>query len=539
MSETTDKPFMTTSGIEVQRVYGPLAPEGPARFDTASPAYEANLGRAGEAPYTRGIQKTMYRGRLWTMRQYAGFGTAAETNERFRFLLSQGQTGLSTAFDLPTQMGLDADHPRSQGEVGRVGVHIGTINDMEELFAGIPQAEVSTSLTINSTAPVLLAFYAAVAKKRGVDVKALRGTLQNDILKEYIARGTWIYPPASSLRLCADVIEYTTKNMPQWHPISISGYHIREAGSNAVQELAFTFANAEVYVGSLLERGLSVDDFGPRLAFFFGCHNHFLEEVAKFRAARRIWSRLMKEEYGAKDPKTQALKFHVQTCGSTLTGQQPVNNVVRVALQAMAAVLGGAQSLHTNAYDEALALPSEEAAQLALRTQQILAYETGVVDCVDPLGGAYAVEALTDQLEARVLELRAKVNEKGGMLKAIDQGFVQNEIQEASYRYQQDIEAARRKIVGVNAYAHEEKAKARELLKVSPELEKKQVEKLSKFKKDRDEGQSKRALESLAAAAKQPRENTFPHILTAVEAGATLGEVCGVLRGVFGEHHGG
>ncbi len=537
-ASATPTPFETTSGIEVQRVYGPLAPEG-SRLHTADPAYEAKLGRAGEAPYTRGIQKTMYRGRLWTMRQYAGFGTAAETNERFRFLLGQGQTGLSTAFDLPTQMGLDADHPRAEGEVGRVGVHIGTVADMEELFAGIPQAEVSTSLTINSTAPVLLAFYAAVARKRGVDLKALRGTLQNDILKEYIARGTWIYPPAASLRLCADVIEYTTKNMPQWHPISISGYHIREAGSSAVQELAFTLANAEVYVKSLLERGLAIDDFGPRLAFFFGCHNHFLEEIAKFRAARRIWSRLMKEEYGAKDPKTQALKFHVQTCGSTLTGQQPVNNVVRVALQAMAAVLGGAQSLHTNAYDEALALPSEEAAQLALRTQQVLAYETGVVDCVDPLGGAYAVEALTDQVETRVLELRKKVADKGGMLAAVEQGFVQNEIQESAYRYQKDIESARRKIVGVNAYVHEEKAKARELLKVSPELEKKQVERLKRFKKDRAEGQVERTLNDLGAAAKQPRENTFPHILTAVEAGATLGEVCGVLRGVFGEHHGG
>ncbi|MBI4349592.1 MAG: methylmalonyl-CoA mutase, partial [Elusimicrobia bacterium] len=353
------------------------------------------------------------------------------------------------------------------------------------------------------------------------------------------ARGTWIYPPAASLRLCTDVIEFTSRKMPQWHPISISGYHIREAGSSAVQELAFTFANAEVYVRSLLERGLSVDEFGPRLAFFFGCHNHLLEEVAKFRAARRIWARLMKDEYKASDPKTLALKFHVQTCGSTLTGQQPVNNVMRVAWQALAAVLGGAQSLHTIAYDEALALPSEDAAQLALRTQQILAYETGVVDCVDPLGGAYAVEALTDQLEAKVLELRARVAERGGMLKSIEQGFVQAEIQESAYRYQKDIEAGRRKIVGVNAFVHEEKAAAKGLLKVSPELEAKQVERLKRFKKDRSEDQVRRSLEALTPAAKAPRENTFPHILAAVESGATLGEVCGVLRGVFGEHHGG
>ncbi|MCX5789872.1 MAG: methylmalonyl-CoA mutase family protein, partial [Elusimicrobia bacterium] len=509
MSET--KPFTTSSGIELQRTYGPLAADA-ARIDTADKKYEeTHLGSAGSAPYTRGIQKTMYRGRLWTMRQYAGFGTAAETNERFRFLLAQGQTGLSTAFDLPTQMGLDADHPRAQGEVGRLGVHIGPIEDMEELFDGIPQGDVSTSLTINATAPVLMALYAAVAKKRGVAESGLRGTVQNDILKEYIARGTYIFPPEASLRLCADTIEYAVRHMPQWHPISISGYHIREAGANAVQELAFTFGNAEVYVQSLLERGLGVDEFGPRLAFFFGCHNHFLEEIAKFRAARRIWSRLMREEYGAKDPKTLSLKFHVQTCGSTLTSRQPVNNVMRVALQAMAAVLGGAQSLHTNAYDEALALPSEEAAQLALRTQQILAYETGITDCVDPVAGSYAVESLTDEIERRAQVYIAKIDELGGMLPAIELGYPQAEIAQASYDYQRLIESKRLLIAGVNAFTVENEHPP-ELLQISGEATERQCTKLASLRQRRDSAAVERTLERLREACRGT-ENTMPHIL--------------------------
>ncbi|MBI3550849.1 MAG: methylmalonyl-CoA mutase [Elusimicrobia bacterium] len=517
----------TPSGIEIQRAYGPRAEGAPA------------VGRAGEAPFTRGIHKTMYRGRLWTMRQYAGFGTASETNKRFRWLLSQGQTGLSTAFDLPTQIGLDADDAKAKGEVGRVGVHVGTLADMETLFDGIPMDEVSTSLTINATAPLLLAFYVAAAKKTGVAAANLRGTLQNDILKEYVARGTYIYPPVPSLRLVTDTIEYSTRHIPGFHPISISGYHIREAGATAVQELAFTFANAEVYAKSALDRGLGIDEFGPRLAFFFGCHNHFLEEIAKFRAARRVWHRIMKDDYGAKDPKTLALKFHVQTCGSTLTSQQPLNNVIRVSLQAMAAVLGGAQSLHTNAYDEALALPTEESAQVALRTQQVLAHETGVPDTADPAGGAYAIEALTDEIEAKVWERLTKIREGGGMLKAIEQGIPQSEIQEASYKYQREIETAQRRIVGVNCFAHEETGGARKTLKVSAKVETEQKRRLASFKKSRTGAKAKKALEALKGAAASPKENLFPHILEAVERHATLGEICGELRGVFGEYHGG
>ncbi|MBI4060904.1 MAG: methylmalonyl-CoA mutase [Elusimicrobia bacterium] len=520
--------FLTPSGVEIKRYYGPGV------------ASAGLLGDAGSYPFTRGIQKTMYRGRLWTMRQYAGFGTAVQTNERFRWLLEQGQTGLSTAFDLPTQIGLDADDPRAKGEVGRVGVHVGTIDDMERLFAGIPLERISTSLTINATASVMLAFYVAVAKKRGVEPKALKGTLQNDILKEFIARGTQVFPVEPSLRLCADSMEWSFKNTPQFHPISISGYHIREAGSDAVQEIAFTFANARVYVESLLRRGVAIDEIGPKLAFFFGCHNHFLEEIAKFRAARRVWARVMKEDFGASDPKSQSLRFHVQTCGSTLTSRQPLNNAVRVAWQAMAAVLGGAQSLHTNSYDEALSLPSEESASLALRTQQILAHETGVADTVDPVAGSWAIESLTDELDARVSGKLAQIGAQGGMLKLIEGEVPQREIQESSYKWQRDVEEGRRRIVGVNALLVEESgASAAKRLKVPPALEREQVGRLRSFRKNRNAKASAAALSRLERAARSPKENMFPHILHAVESRATLGEIFGTLRRVFGEYHGG
>jgi methylmalonyl-CoA mutase, N-terminal domain len=526
-TETQTPQFATPSGIEMQRYYGP---------DTAAPG---ELGRAGEYPFTRGIQKTMYRGRLWTMRQYAGFGTAKQTNQRFRWLLEQGQTGLSTAFDLPTQIGLDADDPKAKGEVGRVGVHIGTIDDMDRLFEKIPLDQVSTSLTINATASILLAFYVAVAKKRGVAPARLKGTLQNDVLKEFIARGTQIFPVAPSLRLCADTMEWSLKNAPQFHPISISGYHIREAGADAVQELAFTFANAEVYLGALLDRGLPIDLIGPKLAFFFGCHNHFLEEIAKFRAARRVWARYMKG-LGAADPKSQSLRFHVQTCGSTLTSQQPMNNAMRVAWQALAAVLGGAQSLHTNSYDEALALPSEESAQLALRTQQILAHETGVTDTVDPVAGAWAIESLTDELDRRVTAKLAELRAAGGMVRLVEEELPQREIQESAYRWQKEVEEGRRKIVGVNAHRLDaDDASARPRLKVSPKLEAQQVRALKAFRKARPAKPVKDALTRLDAAARDPKANLFPFILAAVESRCTIGEVFGTLRGAFGEYHGG
>ncbi|MEK7381986.1 MAG: methylmalonyl-CoA mutase family protein, partial [Elusimicrobiota bacterium] len=460
------------------------------------------------------------------------------TNERFRWLLEQGQTGLSTAFDLPTQIGLDADDPKAKGEVGRVGVHVATIDDMDQLFDSIPLDQVSTSLTINATASVLLAFYVAVAKKRGIDPKTLTGTLQNDVLKEFIARGTQVFPVVPSLRLCVDTMEWSLKNTPRFHPISISGYHIREAGSDAVQEVAFTFANAEVYIKSLLERGIGIDDLGPKLAFFFGCHNHFLEEIAKFRAARRVWARVMRDDFGANDPKSQALRFHVQTCGSTLTSRQPHNNAMRVAWQALAAVLGGAQSLHTNSFDEALALPSEESASLALRTQQILAHETGVADTVDPVAGAWAIESLTDELDKRVTTTLARIRAEGGMLKLIDAEVPQREIQERAYAYQRDIEEGRRKIVGVNTLLLEETAHPPKRLKVSAKQESVQVRRLKLFRRDRDSKAASAAVLRLGQAARAPNENLFPHILNAVESRATLGEIFGALRGVFGEYHG-
>ncbi len=523
--ETVAPDFKTTSGIEIKRYYGP---------DNVA---ESKLGSAGEFPFTRGIHKTMYRGRLWTMRQYAGFGTAQKTNQRFRWLLGQGQTGLSTAFDLPTQIGLDADAPMAKGEVGRVGVHIGTIADMEALFDSIPLEKVSTSLTINATASVILAFYVAVAKRRGIVPTALKGTLQNDILKEFIARGTQIFPVAPSLRLCADTMEWSFQHMPQFHPISISGYHLREAGCDAVQEVAFTFANAEAYIQTLTERGVDIDTMGPKLAFFFGCHNHFLEEIAKFRAARRVWAHLLRNDFGAKDPKTQALRFHVQTCGSTLTSAQPLNNTMRVAWQAMAAVLGGAQSLHTNSYDEALALPSEESASLALRTQQILAHETGVTSTVDPVAGSWAIESLTDELEIRIRQTIERLRAEGGMVKLIAEEVPQREIQDSAYRYQQDIESGRRRIVGVNALQSEEKGRKVPRLKISSALETAQIKRLKAFRNKRGAKAALASLRRLTDAARDPKENLFPHILFAVEANATLGEIIGALRDVFGDNH--
>ncbi len=525
-----DPSFKTSSGIEVQRYYGPDA--GPP------PAEE----RPGEYPFTRGVHATMYRGKPWTMRQYAGFGTAAQTNARFRWLLEQGQTGLSTAFDLPTQIGLDADHPRAAGEVGRVGVHIGHVGEMSALFEGVPLEEVSTSLTINASAAVLLAFYVVVAERRGLDPAVLRGTLQNDILKEFLARGTYIFPPGPSVRLAADTIEYALKKLPKFNPISISGYHIREAGSDAVQEIAFTFGNAEVYLKELRRRGLTADSVGRGLSFFFGCHNHFLEEVAKFRAARGVWARIMKEDWGASDPRAQALRFHVQTCGSTLTSRQPHNNVVRVALQAMAAVLGGAQSLHTNAFDEALSLPTEDSAGLALRTQQILACETGVADAADPVGGAWTVEALTGELAGRILGKVKSIRERGGMLSLIEQGLPQAEIQESAYRDQLAVETGRRKIVGVNCHQAEGESRRGPKPRVhrpSRGLEAEQIKSLRRTKSGRDKSAVKTRLAELEDAARSPSENLFPRLLDGARAGATLGELCGVLRDVFGEHTGG
>src|SRR2546428_4805750 len=493
-----------------------------------------DIGQPGEFPYTRGIQPTMYRGRLWTMRQYAGFGSAAETNRRFKYLLENGQTGLSVAFDLPTQMGMDSDHPLAEGEVGKVGVAISTLHDMEEVFAGIPLDRVSTSMTINATAATLLAMYIAVGRKQGVSPKLINGTIQNDILKEYVARGLYIYPPRFSLRLITDVFAYCQREAPNWNTISISGYHIREAGSTAVQELGFTFANAIAYVQAALDRGLDIDSFAPRLSFFFDTHNDFLEEIAKFRAARRIWAKIARDRFGAKNPKSWMLRFHAQTAGSSLTAQQPDNNVVRVAIQALAAVLGGAQSLHTNSKDEALAIPTEEAARLALRTQQIIAYESGVANTVDPVGGSYAIETITQKIEAEVGELLEKIDSLGGMLTAIESGWVQSQIQEAAYRYQRSIEEKDRIIVGVNQFQTEEEQKIP--IHISdPELEAAQVENLSKTRTGRIVSAARGALERLENAARSS-ENLMPYILEAVEAYATVGEISDVFRRVHGEY---
>ncbi|HYR44131.1 MAG TPA: methylmalonyl-CoA mutase family protein [Terriglobia bacterium] len=513
--------FPTDSGIELEAFY---------RSETTS----SDAEQPGEYPYTRGIQSTMYRGRLWTMRQYAGFGSAAETNQRFKYLLAQGQTGLSVAFDLPTQMGLDSDHSLSAGEVGKVGVAIDTLRDMETVFEGIPLDRVSTSMTINATAAILLAMYIAVAKKQGVSPRVINGTVQNDILKEYIARGLYIYPPRFSLRLVTDVFGYCQQNVPNWNTISISGYHIREAGSTAVQELAFTFGNAMTYVQAALDAGLDIDSFAPRLSFFFDTHNDFLEEIAKFRAARRIWAMIAKERFGAKNPKSCMLRFHAQTAGSSLTAQQPDNNVVRVAIQALAAVLGGAQSLHTNSKDEALAIPTEEAARLALRTQQIIAYESGLANTVDPVGGSYAIETLTGKIEAEVRKLIEKIDSLGGMLPAIERGWVQSQIHQAAYAYQRSIEEKERIIVGVNEFQIGEQQKIP--IHVSdPALEAAQIESLSRIRATRDERAARETLGRLEHAAKG-QENLMPHILEAVEAYATVGEISDAFRRVHGEY---
>ena len=516
--------FRTASDLVRERVYGPRPEAAPA-----------GVGEPGDYPFTRGLHPTGYRGRLWTMRQYAGFGTAAESNRRYRYLLAQGTTGLSVAFDLPTQIGYDSDDPHSLGEVGRVGVAIDSLEDMEQLFDGIPLDRVSTSMTINATAAILLALYVAVARRRGIPEDALSGTLQNDILKEYVARGTWIYPPAPSMRLVTDVFAYCAERVPKWNTISISGYHIREAGATAPQELAFTFANAIEYVRAAQKAGLDADRFGERLSFFFACHSDFLEEVAKFRAARRLWARVMTERFGVTNPKAQQCRFHVQTGGVTLTAQQPDNNVVRVALQALAAVLGGCQSLHTNGRDEALALPTEASARLALRTQQVIAYESGAAETVDPLGGSWAIEAATDALEKEARRLIDGVEARGGARAAIERGDVQRDIQESAFRHQRQVEAGERVIVGVNRFQEEAEGPPADILRIDPEVERAQVERVRALRARRDPGPWKASLDALESRA-QDGGNLVPAMVDAVLAWATVGEIASRLRGVFGEH---
>jgi methylmalonyl-CoA mutase N-terminal domain/subunit len=518
--------FETSSHIEVKAVYRA------SDVDEVDPARE--LGEPGSYPFTRGVHPTMYRGRFWTMRQYAGFATARESNRRYKYLLEQGQMGLSVAFDLPTQMGLDSDHPLALGEVGKVGVAIDTLADMETLFDGIPLGQVSTSMTINSTAAILLAMYLAVAKKQGVSWDHVSGTVQNDILKEYVARGTYIYPPEPSLRIVTDIFDFCARDVPKWNVISISGYHIREAGSTAVQELAFTFGNAIAYVQAALNRGLKIDEFAPRLSFFFNVHNNFLEEVAKFRAARRLWARIMKERFAAEDPRSMMLRFHTQTAGSTLTAQQPEINVVRVTLQALAAVLGGTQSLHCNAQDEALGLPTEQAARLALRTQQVIAHESGVADTADPLGGSYAIECLTGEIERRVNDYLNRIDAMGGMLRAIEIGWVQREVQESAYEAQRAIDSGEQVVVGVNKFMMEEPSKI-PVLRIDPEIERAQTESLRRVKAERDQQTIKQSLDELEKAARS-RENLMPLIIRAVEAYATVGEISDTLRKTFGEY---
>ena len=521
-----EKIFLTGSGIPVKRIYTPEDLEG---WD-----YDDQLGFPGEFPFTRGVQPTMYRGRLWTMRQYAGFGTAQETNERFRYLLKQGQTGLSVAFDLPTQIGYDSEHALAEGEVGRVGVAVDSLEDMEVVFDGIPLDKVSTSMTINSPAAVLLAMYQAVGEKHGIPSNRLSGTVQNDILKEYVARGTYIFPPEPSMRLVTDVFEYCSSIIPSWNTISISGYHIREAGSTAVQEIAFTIANGIAYVEAAINKGLDVDMFARRLSFFFNSHIDFFEEIAKFRAARRLWARIMKERFKAKNPQSYRLRFHTQTAGSSLTAQQPDNNIVRTAMQALAAVLGGTQSLHTNSKDEALALPSEESVRTALRTQQIIAYESGVADTIDPLAGGYFIEGLTDEIESKALDYIKKIDDMGGAVKAIENGFMQREIQESAYKYQKAVESEKKKVVGVNCFEVEEKQPGN-LLRVDPAIGKAQKARLNSLKSRRDQRAVGLALKSVEKAAKS-KENLIPPILDAVKSYATIGEICDVLRGIFGTY---
>ncbi|PTS99461.1 methylmalonyl-CoA mutase [Pedobacter sp. HMWF019] len=513
-----DKKFTTTSGLEIKELY-----------TAARPSDE----RPGVFPFTRGIQKDMYRGRLWTMRQYAGFSTAEESNKRYHYLLNQGTMGLSVAFDLPTQIGYDSDHEMAEGEVGKVGVAIDSLKDIEILFDGIELQKITTSMTINATASILLAMYIALAKKQGADIKQISGTIQNDILKEYAARGTYIYPPKPSMRIITDIFEYCSKEVPKWNTISISGYHIREAGSTAVQELAFTLANGKAYLNAALEKGLDINVFAKRLSFFFNCHNNFFEEIAKFRAARRMWAQITKE-LGATDEKAQMLRFHTQTGGSTLTAQQPLNNVIRVSNQAMAAVLGGTQSLHTNGYDEALSLPTEAAAKIALRTQQIIAFESGVTDTVDPLAGSYFVENLTDEIEAAAQLYMDKIDAMGGSVQAIENGYIQDEIAGASYQYQVEVEEGSRVIVGVNKFTQEQEG-ITDVMNIDESIRLIQTEKLRKLKQERDNFVVETALNNLKKAA-EGTENLMPHILTSVEAYATLGEIADTLRSVFGEY---
>ncbi|TFG62500.1 MAG: methylmalonyl-CoA mutase [Spirochaetales bacterium] len=521
------KEFRTGSDTAAERLY---LPDEKTLND-----FGERIGFPGEYPFTRGVQPTMYRGRFWTMRQYAGFGNAEESNRRYKYLLGQGQTGLSIAFDLPTQIGYDSDDPMSEGEVGKVGVAIDTLKDMEILFDGLPLDRISTSMTINAPAAVLLCMYLAVAEKQGVPAEKLSGTIQNDILKEYIARGTYIFPPLPSMRLINNIFQYCSEHMPNWNTISISGYHIREAGSTAVQEVAFTLANGIEYVKNALETGLDVDSFADRLSFFFNAHNDLLEEVAKFRAARRIWAQIMKNRFGAKNEKSMMLRFHTQTAGSTLTAQQPDNNIVRVAVQTLAAVLGGTQSLHTNSRDEALALPTEDSVTIALRTQQIIAHESGVINTADPLAGSYYVEALTDRISEKVYDYLNKIDEMGGMVKAIEKGYIQKEIQDAAYRHQKDLEAGERIVVGVNKF-QAEKETAPNLLKVNPAIGDLQRKKLADVRKSRNSGKVETLLGTLHAAAGDDTVNLVPLILDAVREYATLGEICRVLRSVFGEY---
>ena len=518
--------FKTTSHIELKRLYTPL--------DVAELDYCDQLAFPGEIPFTRGVQPTMYRGRFWTMRQYAGFATPEETNKRYKYLLEHGQTGLSVAFDLPTQIGYDSDHPLSDGEVGKVGVAIDTLKDMEILFEGIPLDKVSTSMTINATAAILLTMYLAVAEKQGVQTDVLQGTIQNDILKEYAARGTYIYPPPESMRIVTDIFAFCKDHAPRWNTISISGYHMREAGCTAVQEVAFTLADGIAYVEAAIRAGLDVDSFASRLAFFFCCHNTFIEEVAKFRAARRLWSKIMRERFRAKKDESCMLRFHTQTAGCSLTAQQPDNNVVRVAFQALAAVLGGTQSLHTNSKDEAYALPTEDSVRIALRTQQLIAYESGVADMIDPLGGSYAVEALTEEIERKSKEYIEKIEAMGGAVKAIESGYIQGEIGESAYQYQKEIEAKKRIIVGLNQFQVEEEP-LRNILRIKPEMERYQKEKLARVKKERNNAKVKESLADLKRTA-EGTENLVPPILEAVKAYASLGEVSDTLREVFGEY---
>jgi methylmalonyl-CoA mutase N-terminal domain/subunit len=521
------KVFVLDSGLVLEPVYDP---------SNSHVDYEQDLGWPGIYPFTRGVQPNMYRGRFWTMRQYAGYGTAKETNERFRYLLEQGQTGLSVAFDLPTQIGYDSDHELSMGEVGKVGVAIDTVEDMHVLFDQIDLSKVSTSMTINAPAAVLLAMYIVVAEENGLDRKVLSGTVQNDILKEYVARGTYIFPPKPSLRLIADTIEFCAKEMPKWNPISISGYHIREAGANAVEEIAFTFANAKAYVDAVLKRNISVDDFAGQLSFFFAAHNNLLEEVAKFRAARRLWAKIMKEQYGATKERAMMLRFHTQTAGSTLTAQQPLNNIIRVTLQALAAVLGGTQSLHTNSYDEALSLPTEEAVKVALRTQQILAYESGIADTVDPLGGSYVIEQLTNELEEHIAKELKVIDDMGGAVAAIESGYMQKRVAESAYEYYRGVANWEKVIVGVNKFADSEGDQSFRVLRVDPKIREEQIASISTVKSKRDNLKVEKSLEELKKAAATENLNLMPLIIEAVRNRCTLGEIMDTLRDVFGEY---